>query len=519
MKKKGKKKSFAFVVAAAIFSATGIYAYANRLEQTAAVYTDDVKVGPLTMSVNVSGLIESASSTSVYSKEAFPAKEVMVKEGEQVYEGALLCVLDMEELNSAIERLQIAVESANEVISQEKTGIESSIENTTNSVKSAQLAYDKQKLAYNQAKKDYESGTNADLEKLKLLYETAKSNFENEDSAELLKAKADIEVAETTLQMRNSDLNAQKILYEGGGATKAAFDAAQTAADNAKTNYDSAVSAYEKLLENLKKTYEQYEIDIEKIKDNIVETYKRAGIDLKSAETAYQSAEAALKQANSQGTSISELNKSNQEVELESMLEKRSNAQIKSPSSGTVTYVNIKVGQMPAGVIFTIEDMESLQVKTYIKEYDLKSVRLDQPCIIKTDATGDREYSGRVSYIAPTSRKDVVSANNIEFEAKISILNADENLRIGMNARISIIREQKDDAMYVPYDCLIKNKDGEYVIYTVAGGTVKEIPVSTGIESDMYIEIFGEGIKEGLAIVTDPSVTMPGAKVVVREIS
>jgi multidrug efflux pump subunit AcrA (membrane-fusion protein) len=513
MKTKRKKLIIAILIIGAITVASCYIALGSKRDQSPAAYADVVKKGTLVNSDNISGSIQSLNEQSIYSNANYPAKQVLVKEGDVVSEGDVLAVLDVDELEKSIEKLELSIASAEEAISDEKRLNSANAATAASNAKTAEASLQKAQLAYDKAKQEFESGTNAEVDKALYSYELAKSNYENEDSAELIRAKSEIASSEQTLAARKKELEAQTLLFEAGSASKSSLDQAQQAYDAAVLAHESAASSFAKLKESLKATCEQYELDISRMKSSINDAYNQAEMDLKSAKASFEGAQSQVSQAKAKDTGVSQLNKESQDVEIASLKEKLNRAEIVAPISGTVTKVDLKAGQTPSGVVFMIEDMAALQVKTYIKEYDLKNVHKGQKVAIKTDVTGDREYEGEVSYIAPTSRKDVATSNNVEFESKISIKNPDEFLRIGMNARISIILDEKPDALYLPYDCLGENPEGQTVIYAVIDGAVVELPVQTGVESDLFTEVSGEGVAEDLAVLTDPSAAVPGTAV------
>ena len=67
---------------------------------------------------------------------------------------------------------------------------------------------------------------------------------------------------------------------------------------------------------------------------------------------------------------------------------------------------------------------------------------------------------------------------------------------------------------------LVEKADGSEVVYAVepssekeGGYVVTEVPVTTGLETDFYIEVSGDGITDGLSIVSDPQSVAPGMEV------
>lgn len=204
-------------------------------------------------------------------------------------------------------------------------------------------------------------------------------------------------------------------------------------------------------------------------------------------------------------------NKSPQ-VTLSKLQNQLSDAEIKAPISGTVTMVNATVGTPGNGVLFVIEDTGNLVVRTGIKEYDVGTVKAGQAVTVKTDGTGDKSLRGIVERISPAAQKSAtgatVSSSNVEFEAFITLLDKDPALKIGMNARLSITIAEKNNIYTVPYDAVTQNPDGSNSIYVAekngGGYVVSVIPVEIGMQTDFYIEVTGDGLKDGLMVISTP---------------
>lgn len=206
---------------------------------------------------------------------------------------------------------------------------------------------------------------------------------------------------------------------------------------------------------------------------------------------------------------------------------------VTSTVSGTVTNIAAQSGAPASGILFSISNTNSLRIVTNIKEADLASVRTGMAVTIKTDATGTTEYTGVVASIAPTATTatgaaatsltttagTTASTQNPEFQTIINFTSDTSGLRIGMKARCTIITEEKPDVYAVAFDALTTNAAGQKVIMAAADEqdgtyTVKEIPVTTGIESDFNIEISGEGLTDGLQVIDDPTTVKAGDLVV-----
>lgn len=203
-------------------------------------------------------------------------------------------------------------------------------------------------------------------------------------------------------------------------------------------------------------------------------------------------------------------------------------AYVTAPVAGTVTAINIKNGDLAGGVLFTIENTSSLRVVANVKEADLGSVQPGQVVEITTDATGDRVYTGTLESIAPTAKKSAgatgtegsgtATATNPEFPVTIRLDSEIGGLLIGMKTECTIVAEEHQDVYNVDYTALTKDNNGNNQLFVATDPqdgvyTVKALPVTTGLESDFAIEISGDGLSDGLAIINNPSAVSEGQQV------
>ena len=229
------------------------------------------------------------------------------------------------------------------------------------------------------------------------------------------------------------------------------------------------------------------------------------------------------------GSQIAAQSTQSQEIAIQKMQNTLEDATITAPVSGVVTAVYAKVGEPGNGLLFVVEDTQSLKINTKIKEYDVANIREGMPVVIKSDATGDQEISGTVTYIAPAAVKTEAgntqtggNDSNMEFEAEVQVNDPNCGLRIGMNTRLTVLLEEKQDVFGVPYDAVVEKADGSTVVYAAveqqnsgknSSYVVTEIPVTTGLETDFYIEISGGEVTPGMAVISNPQSVTPGMEV------
>ena len=89
----------------------------------------------------------------------------------------------------------------------------------------------------------------------------------------------------------------------------------------------------------------------------------------------------------------------------------------------------------------------------------------------------------------------------------------DSGLLIGLSAKVEIILSQVTDVYAVPCDAVGTDENGGSVVYARSGGETEftAIPVETGMETDYYIEISGEGLSDGMEVKTSANDTATAA--------
>lgn len=165
------------------------------------------------------------------------------------------------------------------------------------------------------------------------------------------------------------------------------------------------------------------------------------------------------------------------------------NTGVKAEFDGIVTEVTAVPGaSLSAGMqLFTVASNKDVRVSITVSKYDLESIAVGQ----KVDVTiAGKEYQGTVSQI---NKMATLNANgNPVVGAQIHIEDADEDIYLGIEAKVVIHTESANQVLIVPVEVVNADKEGDFV-YVVENGVVVRKNIVTGISSDSYIEI-----KEGL---------------------
>lgn len=371
----------------------------------------------------------------------------------------------------------------------------------------AEAAYNAAQTEYDQVKAEWEpeqakyEAAQAAYEDAQAAYATASSAASSVESSAysgVASAQTGVASAEAQLDAARDARNGSTLtqLEQGIASANRSVDSAELQEDIAKAQQDAAEQSADTAKQQQAATENSIAQQIDTLKDNLI------------------------------GSQIAAQSTKSQEIAIQSLQDTLADATITAPVSGVVTAVYAEEGQPGNGLLFVIEDTNALKVTTNIREYDIGSIEVGMPVVIRSDATGDKEISGTVTYIAPAANKtengNTLTADDstVEFEAEVQVNDADSGLRIGMNTRLTVLLEERSDVYGVPYDSVVEKADGSEVVYAVepssekeGGYVVTEVPVTTGLETDFYIEVSGDGITDGLSIVSDPQSVAPGMEV------
>jgi len=319
-----------------------------------------------------------------------------------------------------------------------------------------------------------------------------------------------------TADIEESLKNAKTNLNNASVRNNISAEEAARKVEDAQRNYDNQIKAAQDAIEDseyVKVRDALYNFDSYFSSLSEVEQMaKRAELEnrLKAAEPAYEAAvesyenivetqESTLASIkNSQTTTNLSLNTNNEKNQVKLYEKQLSEGIVTAPIGGVVTAVNYEKGDTyMQGTLITIQDCGAFEVEAYIGEYDISDIEKGQKVLIKTDATGDTELEGTIVFVSPTAAS-TVSTGDVSYLVRISIDTPNERLRLDMSASLSIIIEQHENALTVPYNAVQEDEQGNtYVEVMEEDGTANKVPVTVVMESNYYTEIKADSLTEG----------------------
>jgi HlyD family secretion protein len=246
------------------------------------------------------------------------------------------------------------------------------------------------------------------------------------------------------------------------------------------------------------------------------------------------------------------------EASLREARENLSKTSIYAPMSGTISRLNVEVGERVLGTIqmsgtelMRIADLNKMEVQVDVNENDIVRVEHNDTAIIEVDAYLGKKFKGIVTEIANSASVSGTGTDEVtNFEVKVLILKDSYAelipkdkpnyypFRPGMSATADIQTNTKYNVLSVPIQSITtrtdssgvakvkkegmqneeeiekeenekkdkaKEKEAEpmEVVFVLEKGKALMKKVKTGIQDDNYIEII-EGIADSTEVITAP---------------
>jgi len=228
--------------------------------------------------------------------------------------------------------------------------------------------------------------------------------------------------------------------------------------------------------------------------------WRQAQSDLITAEGQMRTAEAALGAARSRlailGQSPDEIKKLEDAPAASTV---GAGATVFAPVSGIVTRRALGPGQnIAAGgdALFSISDLSTVWLVAQVREGDAGKVRVGSTAIVTTPAYPGRQFTAKVTYVAPT-----LDADTHRLPVRAAIANPDDALKPEMFAHFRIVSGSAGRGPAVPEDAVIREGDTARVWVAANDGTLRIRPVTLGAASDGLIQVTS-GLRPGEKVVS-----------------
>ena len=156
--------------------------------------------------------------------------------------------------------------------------------------------------------------------------------------------------------------------------------------------------------------------------------------------------------------------------------------------------------------IAELPDLSSVRMSCRVDEADRARVPPDAKVRVRVDAIPDRELPGSIDQISIVAKPDFATfPPTRNFDVSIAMSESDQRIKSGMSATAVIELDQLEDVIVVP-DTAVFSRDGQTVVYVIAGRSVEARPVTIARRSRDRVALAG-GVDVGERIaLRDPTI-------------
>ena len=183
-------------------------------------------------------------------------------------------------------------------------------------------------------------------------------------------------------------------------------------------------------------------------------------------------------------------------------------ARLVAPFAGTITDAHPLSGdQVTAGTLgFRVDDLSRLYVDVEISEVDINSIAVGQPVTLTFDAILGQEYHGEVTQVSQAGN---TVQGVVNFTVTVRITDADEQVKPGMTAAVTIVVKEIKDVILVP-NRAVRVVDGKKVVYVLRDGLPVQVEVRLGSSSETMSVLAGGELKVGDLVILNPPAIFEG---------
>ncbi len=176
--------------------------------------------------------------------------------------------------------------------------------------------------------------------------------------------------------------------------------------------------------------------------------------------------------------------------------------EIKAPLAGTVVRINARLGQSvePNAVLAEVIALERLVVTARVPSREAGLLKPGQ-------AVNFGAGSPREGTLTVVGRDIDPQTDTVLVRASVP---AEAGFRPGQFLSFKIVSEERRDVLAVPEESVVPGPDGGTVLMMVEGDKAVPRPVKAGLRDGGLAEVEGEGLKEGLIIVTTDAYNIAG---------
>lgn len=490
-RRKKKKLKFIIPVVAVLVVVIVVKSFSGKKSVAIPVYTDKISVGDIDTELNVSGKVVAEESVTFFAPAEAKVEEVEVQKGDIVKAGDVLLCFDEEAVAYAKQKSELE---------QRISSADYSSNVQYNDEQKAKLAEAEAEIAQCEAVIDsYEQYIDDLTNSITDLTALKKSDL----YAKIYKVEKEINNYDLAIQTPTKDTDVEMLMGK------------KVEKQNELNKLNNELS----LLSDYKTDY-GWEDMLTQAKKVLADYQER----LSEAKSVKAGAESAVVNGNKlEGYA---LNKEKTKLEGQDA-ERKYKAVLNgivADFNGVISDLNVVKGAtvQEGTQLMVLESIDNVCVEFQASKYALETLVLGQPAEI---IISGKSYTGTVSKINHIAEENTSGTATVA--ARIHIDNPDENIFLGLDAKLKILTASEKGVLQVPVEAVNVDSQGEFC-YLIENGVLAKKYVKTGISSETYIQIldglsenqeivttsvYGIGLDEGMTVTGMPISGMSGAEI------
>lgn len=142
---------------------------------------------------------------------------------------------------------------------------------------------------------------------------------------------------------------------------------------------------------------------------------------------------------------------------------------------------------------------KGLEILAKVPEVDVGQIKPGQSVEVVADAFPEKVFKGRVQRVAPEA---VVEQNVTSFEVRVALLTGQDELRSGMNVKLTFLGEKVNNALVIPTVAIVTQEGKTGVLLPDAQNKPQFKPVTIGTSIQNQTQIL-EGLSPGQRVFID----------------
>ena len=463
-RRKKKKLKIIIPVIVVLIVVVVIKSFSGKGSTTIPVYTDKVSMGDIDTELNVSGKVVAEESVTFFAPAEAKVEEIEVEKGDVVKAGDVLLCFDEEAVAYA----------------KQKSDLEQKISSADYS----------SNVQYNEEQKTKLAEAEAEIAQCEAVIDSYEQYIEDltnsiTDLTALKKSDLYAKIYKVEKEMNNYDLAIQTPTKDTDVEMLMGKKVEKQNELNKLQNELSLLSDYktdygwEDMLTQAKKILADYEERLSEAKSvkagaesAVVNGNKLEGYALNKEKTKLEGQDAERKYKAVLNGIVADFN-------------------------GVISDLNVVKGAtvQEGTQLMVLESIDNVCVEFQASKYALETLVIGQPAEI---IISGKSYTGTVSKINHIAEQNTSGTATVA--ARIHIDNPDENIFLGLDAKLKILTASEKDVLQAPVEAVNVDSQGEFC-YLIENGILTKKYIKTGISSEAYIQIL-DGLSENQEIVT-----------------